>query len=439
MLPFLLVFLAIYAPFIYLDGRMVDIQAAFFVAVILLAAVGTDISGLVRNRISMIFLVLLWALIVYGLLTGLFVAPHRGFPHASLRVVRALLTFVGCYAVLALIARYRRQPIGSIPLADYVFFSITAHAVIMIVQFFSPPFRDAVYEYTINRDMVFGARLYYSMAGLTSGGGAQLSVFQSIGVLLVPLMFRARPQRPYPRKVVVAGGVLCFFSVLITGRSGLLVILFFLPLMVLMLGRTIADYKKAVVSAAVFVSVLLSGLLILDVSGELSDEGDGANPVVALAAAVFRAQAVLFGDDHTLELLSSHHLQLPEDVATLLVGNPRLIENDQNGPDRILDSDIGYVRILFGYGAAGSLLHYAFYALALWLAAIVYRRGGAYRDHAAFSIVVTLLFLFFNSKEVFVLTRIGFSITSLSTLLLAFQLPARSSMPVLRSDADARA
>jgi hypothetical protein len=98
-----------------------------------------------------------------------------------------------------------------------------------------------------------------------------------------------------------------------------------------------------------------------------------------------------------------------------MFGNPRLIELDQGDSNRIIDSDVGYVRLLFGYGILGSLLHYVFYLIIVIQS---YRLIGFDRRLAVFCLLFGLAMLVFNGKEVFVFARIGLSITLLTFFCL---------------------
>ena len=56
----------------------------------------------------------------------------------------------------------------------------------------------------------------------------------------------------------------------------------------------------------------------------------------------------------TLTILSSHWF-IPDDIKTLLFGNPSSFDEER------ISSDIGFIRILYGFGLIGSIIFYGFF------------------------------------------------------------------------------
>ena len=393
-----------------------DTQAVFFIIIIVLMVVSGCTKAIFLQRTSMWFMWILFAIICYGFATG-FVISLNAVSHVALRPIRALLTLIGCYSVLILIARIKKQNLITLPIDKYIFFSIAAHSLIMIAEFISPPFRDAIYTYTVSLERVVGARLYYSMAGLSNGGGAQISVYQSIGVLLLPLLL-AKTTTLKSKVFISLCGVASFISVLISGRSGVVGIFIFYPVVLFLIDKDELFLKKALSNAIFggFVLAFALFVLIWDSNAFFKYESSEGFEAVKI-----RSIELARGEDTTVELLLDDHILFPDDIETFFWGNPRLFESDQNDSYRILNSDIGYVRVLFGYGLFGSFLHYLFYGGVIKLSFSVYKKQSPFRNFAAFSIVVAIVILFFNCKEVFVFTRVGFSIVGLSIFALACQ------------------
>jgi hypothetical protein len=73
------------------------------------------------------------------------------------------------------------------------------------------------------------------MGGLSGGsGGAILSVVQSLGVLIIPFLWKY--SKNIFKIVLVIGGIIIFASVLVCGRSGLWAIVLGLPVSLLWLN-----------------------------------------------------------------------------------------------------------------------------------------------------------------------------------------------------------
>ena len=125
-----------------------------------------------------------------------------------------------------------------------------------------------------------------------------------------------------------------------------------------------------------------------------------------------RIYEVINSTDETLNLFNEFTI-FPNNLSVWLVGDPRYVSLDEGSRYRTLNSDIGYIRLLWGYGIIGSLVHYAFYLSIIFIACNSYSRyySAKLKNLASLNIIFALAILALNYKEVFVLTRIGFSTT----------------------------
>lgn len=417
-LPLILVFLSIFSPLVRSLFGQIDTQAAFFALAICISAM--RVNGVVKQAGSYaVLLAILVALSSYGLMMAIANVDAAISLHATVRPLRALGTVLGC-CVIAFLAsfKYKDGPSRSGGLFVLILLAISAHGCIMIAEFLSPSFRDSVYQFTVNTDLVTGARLYYSMAGLSNGGGAQLSVYQSMGCLLVPSILAFSSSWAMTLLIATCGAI-CLASIAISGRSGLLCLCLFYPLICVMVYGFLSGIRLAILHVAIGVGTIAGiGSMVIILNSDLSS-GDEKSSSDGIDAVFMRIQDEITESESAATLRD--HVLVPETPTGLFFGDPRHAELSQGSVDRILNSDIGYVRTVFSYGLVGACIQYAFYVFV----AILGVRGlksHALRPYAAFVVVNSVAMLFFEMKETFALSRIGLSITALSAAWLSMQL-----------------
>ena len=401
---FLAVFLAIYAPIVTLGSLSLDLQAIFFLLIISFVVITGKINAIFYKS-NMVFLIIVTMLISYGLLLVLFNSGNG--LHVALRPMRILITLIGCLSIVYLMFNSRNKT----PVEAYIFYAIALHSLIMIVQFLYPDFKMFIYQYTVNIERIQGARMFYSVAGLTNGGGAQLSLYQSVGVLLSPLVLKGVASLKGKVFVYVCT-LTCLISVLISGRSGLLAILVFFPIIYLFSKNKVTlSYGLLMKKISMYFIMLTTLFLVVNINYSfLSANEEVYQGVMDISK---RTGSFLSGENSTISYLLEHHLASIPDAKTFLFGNPEILDSDFKGPTRMLNSDIGYIRILFSYGIIGSILHYLFYLLIIYFSYNAYKYQKELKSLALFSIIFSIIILIFNAKEVFVFTRMGFSITAI--------------------------
>lgn len=416
----LLLFLAIYLPVIRLNDILLDTQAILFILAIGIA--------LLRGRFLNLFVLpagslalILVGLIAYGLMIAM-ASPDSPSVHVALRPFRSLITLVGILALVQLaLGRVRPTAMNAARhLARPLLAAISLHGAIMILQFISLDFRDLIYQYTVDPMVNSGARYYYSMAGLANGGGSQLSIFQSLGVLLLPIVLSGESAN---RRVTVTATILaliCLFSVAITGRSGLLSVTLFYPLTCILLHGLAQGIRQILVHAGI---VAVMAWLVFSAVGSYSPN-ESANfkertYVDGLAAVATRVNEEI--EEQTTVTILADHWTVPDSASGLIFGDPRHAELSQNSDERELKSDIGYVRILFSYGIIGTSLHLAFYVIIICYAVSrMATHEPAVRGAAAFACIASLVVITFNLKEVLFFSRMGLSITCISVAALMY-------------------
>lgn len=290
--------------------------------------------------------------------------------------------------------------------------AIVIHSILMVSQFIFPILRDVVYEFTYAKYVLQnyqGTR----MAGLTGGGGAQLSIIQSMGLLLaVFLFFEAKGFRG--RAIVIVSAVVIVVSILLTGRSGLVTLLLFCPPMIFYFLNQ-RNYRKRFYAS--FAVIAIASVLVVIGAQTMLDSVDD-NPYMTW---IFNRTFETFinyqesgkVNDETINALLEMII-LPESAAHLLIGRITYLDtNTQYG----INTDIGYLQVLWGYGFLGSALHYLFYLLAI--ASVIKLRyvSGAFKS---VPLAMLLLVLFFHLKETMVFSKYSFQISMMTVFFVYY-------------------
>ncbi|MBL0191338.1 MAG: hypothetical protein IPQ18_08335 [Saprospiraceae bacterium] len=111
-------------------------------------------------------------------------------------------------------------------------------------------------------------------------------------------------------------------------------------------------------------------------------------------------------DDETVHILSNH-LLLPNSFKTILIGNPEHIINTQF--ERTLQSDIGYIRNIWGMGYVFAFL---FWFPILYFTIIAFNLRHKF-ESANILLILSLIMLLFHAKENYLYVRMFLSIYSI--------------------------
>lgn len=323
-----------------------------------------------------------------------------------LRPVRACLTLLGLWAfvVMFLYKRSMSRPDELVLAAVKVALGcIILNAAIIFLQFNSPAILDFSYR-NLSAGEILEINKAQRMPGLFSSGGATVSAFQGFGILLSAYIYRAEHSRNTKRIFLFVA--LIIYSIILTGRSGLL----FLPLAYFYLAMTnndsakISDVNSAVIrrmGKVIGLTLVLGATLILLLSLASRAGSLDLNPTLtAVIERTFETPLHYFetGEfrDRTISLLLTEQVVFPQNFSGLLFGDPSLLQNKGN-----YNSDIGYIRLIFGYGSVGLFFHIIFYA---FLYANVRRSMLSRHSLIFFNTAFFSLFLL-NGKELFFLAR----------------------------------
>ncbi|TNC80761.1 MAG: hypothetical protein C9356_12745 [Oleiphilus sp.] len=348
-------------------------------------------------------LLLLLSLSVYSLTTYLLLDPYSAELSLQpiLRPIKALILLLGCY-VLAFHLLERGYHFRS--LVWLVFLSVVFHAFIMGAQFLSPDFREFVYTFT---EAKYVLEVYQAtrMAGLSGAGGAQLSVVQGLGVLLASYLWVTESSK-IKLVIVIGGGLLCLASVLLCGRSGLLVVALFAPAFLFLSFFVKSEGVSLGKITFSLVILILIVLVIIAATFQTITSDAGRYIFFRTFRTIVDYSETGNLQDNTLIALSQM-FYFPSELAHLMFGKPSYLKlNTYYG----INSDIGYIQLLWAYGVIGSCAHYLLYILAV---ASVLKLSNISSVTKVLVVLSILLILLFNAKEVFIFARMSFQITVL--------------------------
>jgi hypothetical protein len=411
---FILWFLVIFGPVMDLGiGPFSDVS--FLISVIVL------LSGLhIRVQRFYVFLaMLLVAISALALFTAIFFDSSElevGL-RAILRPARALIVM---YAVIILAHFSSRSLQNKFPSADIVeiysralsliYGTVVLHGAIMLLQFLYPDFRDFVYSFTMAK---YQLEFYqnFRMAGLSGAGGAQVSFVQGLGFCLGAFLWT----KVRAKKTILFSNVILFLSVILSGRSGLIPI--FLVISFLLVKNVVLALNLGVVKKELFSVRMVLSLFLLALVGAFGLFRLLENEYLVIALERTFATFISYSEtgefsDNTLVALSNMFI-LPTELLHVLLGKASYLENNTYYD---FNTDIGYFRIIWGYGVLGLGVHLLFYLSMLWCSL---KFGAVRRFFLEINVFLILLILLFNSKEIFFFSKMSFQIC-FATFALAY-------------------
>ncbi|HAE37813.1 MAG TPA: hypothetical protein DCG57_04140 [Candidatus Riflebacteria bacterium] len=340
----------------------------------------------------------------------------------AMRSIRALLNFLGALALVNIYYQRSKTSFTENIIRD-IYLSLTAHAALMVAMYLNHGLRVAIYRLTDAGSYVNLTSSFldgYRISGLTYGL-SQTSVLQMLGLLILPLTLR-NCRSLAGKLVLIAGAPLLVISILISGRSGLMLAIAFLPICIISLLWEIADKRSPgqALSAILKGAAVIAAIVLLLSLISFRMPGKFASYSLQQAGEIFDTVQM---KGTTVENISGMII-LPESWPEFLFGSSNLGRGDLD----YIPSDIGWIKTLFAVGLIGTLLMLFPYLLALRVAFLLFR-GDPYLAAASFLIFLSALLL--NFKELALLTRNQWSIHSLLLCMLCLKLQQNAtSKPV---------
>lgn len=232
--------------------------------------------------------------------------------------------------------------------------------VLIIIYFFSMDFKMLTVRFIPESGNVPALHPFRSR-GLNNGTGANLAAFQGVGMLITSyLILKAKSWKMTLFDVMTLG--ILTGSVMLTGRTGAVIIPFIIAFLTLYVVYNSRISRKLLISLILFPLIILSGLLVLE-TVFLNYFGGGADTFSSLSSWAIGdlERLITSGESRTIDELVNEHLFFPEEPLLFLLGDPTTYALNR------IPSDIGFVRRIFGTGLIGISLIYTLVGFIFYL------------------------------------------------------------------------
>jgi len=346
------IFLLIYAPFLSIRGITIHFPYLFtFVCSVVF--IFTILRRGVVSKIYLTFMLLYWVGGIWAFVVGLY--NHNIDKSILFTYLTGSLSLFAVYPVVDFFSKkIHTDNVVFIIRAIYV--SAFVHAVIMILAFFVPLFRNILYS--IVPLGVKGEVFVESMVrspGLTTGGGDALSVIQAVGLIFGIYYFVdiRREFSLYSFFKHIISFLILLLSILLSARTGL--VLLFLFIVGLLFYKLFIAISRSTISRSLFLKVSFAiGLFLIIVP-------IGYNYLMQSEYSRFARRAfelyINYIETGEIGTSSSNKVQdmyfLPKDKVHLYFGDGNFGRDDDLP---YIDSDIGYIRTIYGVGIVGTII-----------------------------------------------------------------------------------
>lgn len=359
-------------------------------------------SKIVLNRKEIVILICLIVMTLYGFI----IAFARGLFDLSFitRSVRTVINTLAAFLLVRIYYDYSSECSSSM-LLKHLESCILLHAVICILMYTIPSFGSYVYRLTniIEWGATTSIELGYRTSGLTYGL-SQTSVVQMWGILLIMYNQTIHKRSLF---IYVCKNIVVLISILIVGRSGLLLGIFFIPIYYLL--SNYKNQKQALKNVIVIMVVVVVIVSLWDLILSLLPEKFSSYTL-------FRAEEVFnffAGEESsTMDVIANKMITIPENAIDFIFGTSSLGRSSEV----YIQSDIGYIKVLFAVGIIGSLLTYLPVVLCLYY--VTKSKRSVPLKSLTFIILCTNLIL--NFKELAIYTRNQWSIIAILVSVCIF-------------------
>lgn len=391
---FFIVFMTL---FLLVFGPVIDSSLGPFADTSFLISIMILVICLRRNIPRELLLVfsLLFCITLLALLTA--VVNDSNIVEIAIRtIIRPIKAAVVIFSIFLLITYYKKNSsFRRDDLLYILFLCIVFHSLIMSVQFFSVEFRDFIYNFTMAKYQLEHYQ-NFRMAGLSGGGGAQLSFTQSFGFLIGLYLLSRNDKNKF---ILHIGCVFIIISVFLSGRSGFVFILLSCLIFAARVFKYVLYSPRSLFKASFVIIVLIFITPLLNIE---------MNEFVQTAFERNFATFINYSEtgnveDRTLIALSEMII-VPDTFGHLIFGVASYLENNTYYD---INTDIGYFRLIWGYGVIGLTLHILVYAV-LWLLVINNAKLDTLGKHL---LLMSFFFVFlFNAKEIAFFSKMSFQI-----------------------------
>jgi hypothetical protein len=305
-----------------------------------------SISSEFKSFIYLYLLLLFWIVISYC---------FNGFedPYMIKKITILFVKSILCSLIFVYI--FLKFDISFKNLILYLQIIIFIQALFVILYFFSLDFKNWTLDF-IPASGNLDPRVDFRSRGLMNGASATGALMISLGLIFTAYLVVVSELKKFNFFYLSISFLLILTAIFFIGRTGFLIVpfvgLYFLVLFI---------YKKEFrnnikIFTAYLFGYLIIGLiflLILSYLNLFSIDLTKFNTVLNWVTNEinFKNGSV---EVKTLTILSSHWF-IPDDIKTLLFGNPSSFDEER------ISSDIGFIRILYGFGLIGSIIFYGFF------------------------------------------------------------------------------
>lgn len=231
---------------------------------------------------------------------------------------------------------------------------IVVQAFFIIIYFLSPAFKELTLRFIPEGGNVPALHPFRSR-GLSHQAGARLAAFQATGMLLSVFLLTKRVSWKWTA-IDLISIIIILASVMLTGRTGLVILPFLLIYLLLYTVIKKGVTRKIIYSAVVLPVFGISAFFLIYFIFQTYTGAEGVDIFRSIGRWMF-GEFQEFGErggSRTIDVLLYEHWFFPDRVDVLLFGDPNTYQVNR------ITSDIGIVRRIFGIGIIGISLTYLF-------------------------------------------------------------------------------
>ena len=355
-----------------------------------------NISSEFKSFIYLYLLLLFWIVISYC---------FNGFedPYMIKKITILFVKSILCSLIFVYI--FLKFDISFKNLILYLQIIIFIQALFVILYFFSLDFKNWTLDF-IPASGNLDPRVDFRSRGLMNGASATGALMISLGLISTAYLVVVSELKKFNFFYLSISFLLILTAIFFIGRTGFLIVPFVgLYLLVLFIYKKEFRNNIKIFTTYLF-GYLIIGLiflLILSYLNLFSIDLTKFNTVLNWVTNEinFKNGSV---EVKTLTILSSHWF-IPDDIKTLLFGNPSSFDEER------ISSDIGFIRILYGFGLIGSIIFYGFF---LYIFLKMIKKLNKIEEKLII-IILAILFIITEIKEPFL-----FKVSINSFILLLF-------------------
>ena len=357
---------------------------------------------LLKNNISLISLLIL---VVYSSLIVLVNGITDLTP--ILRAFRAFIMLIACFSLYNLYYKHYKKPLNTI--LFHIYLSLLFNAAIIIIMFCNQPFRQFIYDVTEAYKYVNWIDAFlrgWKICGLTYGM-SQTSILQIMGIFLLPYILEITSKKLYKAFYIISFPFIIISS-LLAGRSGIFLAILLAPLFLLF---KICNNKQSLTNIVTKTKKLIMFFLYFLVVYFFTYN---YFPTVFKTITKYNFKELIgtIKQDSLITSTIKPMYFLPDNAITTIFGKG----NYGRTKTFYLPSDVGWIKSLFAIGIIGNLLMLIPY---IWGIYTALKRRKELDDFAIAVILIFLITILLNFKELSLLTRNQWTIQAIIIAILS--------------------